>query len=353
MLIRKKLTADEFSNPALRYDEGCDCIQFTPDNGETWVDQPANDPRSSDAYRLPPVTGTDIRCRAAEGMTRLIRAFVDARLDFIGQLGIAGAILGIVTFIPGFNVLYALILAFVGFAVTIAAEVLEAAFTEPVYDQIRCIFECVIDADGQMDQNAFDAAYADLIALDAIARTWCQHVMTLMGPVGMSNAGVQFKAAADCDCNCCDDAATITFDVAGCYTLLARTGFAITTLDNAQGNPAPSAKSGNKTSGFGHAVKVRVEVGAVLTSASMQIRWNSASNPTNVYLREITMYSPTNTILAQFSSAAAGFTQNTWHTVTVNYAGSTECAYLICEGAVEGTGQSGQGNIDNIAMTKA
>lgn len=203
MLIRKKLTEDEFSNPALRYDETCDCIQFSPDGGTTWIDQPANDPRSSDAYRLPALTGSNTRCRAAEGMTALIRACVDARLDFISDAGLAGAILGIVTFIPGFNVLWALILAFVGFAVTIAAEILEAAFTETVYDEIRCIFFCNISENGQMNAEQFVAAYDDLINLDTIPRTWVQAVMNMVGAVGMSNAGVALEAAADCDA--CDE----------------------------------------------------------------------------------------------------------------------------------------------------
>lgn len=215
MLIRKKLTEDEFSNPALRYSADCDCVQFSPDGGTTWIDQPSNDPRSSDAYRLPPLTGTNEKCRAAEGMTELIRLMVNARIEDISSAELAGTILGIVAFIPGFNVLWALILTFVALAFTIARELLEAAFTEPVYEQIRCIYFCNIDEDGQMSQEQFDAAYAALIDLDALARTWVQSVMNLVGAVGMSNAGVALEAAADCDeCEC-----------AWCYTWLSGDGF--------------------------------------------------------------------------------------------------------------------------------
>jgi len=206
MLIRKKLTADEFSNPNLRYDDGCDCFQFTPDGGTTWIDQPSADPRSSTAYLLPPLTGTDTQCRAAEGMKELIRLFVDARLETISDIGLAGAILGVVGFLPGFNLLYLLILAFAGLAVAIAAEVLEAAFTAPVYEQIKCIFFCNMDENGQMSETQFADAYADLIELDTIARTWVQEVMNLVGAVGMSNAGVALEAASDCDeCPECEE----------------------------------------------------------------------------------------------------------------------------------------------------
>jgi len=202
MLIRKKLTPAEFSTPFLRYNADCDCVQFTPDNGETWVDQPVNDPRTSDAYRLPPLTGDDTRCRAAEGMTAFVRAIVNERIDTDTALEFAGGILGIVAFIPGFNVLWALILALASFAVTIAREILEAAFEESDYDQIRCIFFCNIDENGQMSQAQFDSAYADLIDLNAVARTWCQYVFNTFGCVGLTDAGVSLEAAADCDCDC-------------------------------------------------------------------------------------------------------------------------------------------------------
>lgn len=232
MLIRKRLWAGEFSNPALRYNSDCDCVQFTPDDGETWIDQPANDPRTSDAYRLPPLTGDDTRCRAAEGMTSLVRAAVDARLTTDGDIQFAGEIIGLAAFIPGFNVLYALVLAFAFFAVTIAKAILEAAFTEPVYDQIRCIFYCNIGEDGQMSQPQFDAAYADLADLDTIARTWVQATFNTFGCVGLSDAGVALEAAADCDECACDHCFTMSFetgDDGSAYGLVIQGGDYITT----------------------------------------------------------------------------------------------------------------------------
>jgi len=203
MLIRKRLTSEEFSPPNLRYDAECDCVQFTPD-GTTWVDQPANDPRTSDAYRLP---AGDDQCEAAEGMRALVQSFVDERLAVDNELEIAGGILGIVAFIPGFNVLWALILAFAALAVTIARELLEAAFTTEIYDQIRCTFFCHISANGQMSQAQFDAAYAefddDSLYPDVITQLWIHAVMDLVGPVGMSDAGVKLAAAADCGTCAC------------------------------------------------------------------------------------------------------------------------------------------------------
>jgi len=217
MLIRKKLTEAEFSNPALRYDETCDCVQFSPDGGTTWIDQPANDPRTSDAYRLPALSGGDAQCRAAEGMRALVEQFVNERIETDTAIELAGGILGIIAFIPGFNVLYALILAFASLAVTIARELLEAAFTEEIYDQIRCTFYCHIGTDGQMSQGQFDDAYAefdnDTKYPNAITQLWVHAVMDLVGCVGLSDAGVKLEAAADCDECACDHCFTIDFSV--------------------------------------------------------------------------------------------------------------------------------------------
>lgn len=214
MLIRKKLTADEFSPPYIRYNEGTDTVQFSPDGGSTWVDQPELDPRTGGMYQLPPLT-TDAKCRSAAGMTALVRLLVEARLNSVDAAELAAAVLGVVVFLPGFNILFAIILAFVTLALEIASTVLEDAFEGTTYDDIRCIFYCAIDADGVMDETAFDEAYAALIDLNAVARTWCQYVMNMAGHVGMTNAGIHYEEAADCDeCPC-----------AWCYTWLSGDGF--------------------------------------------------------------------------------------------------------------------------------
>jgi hypothetical protein len=202
-IVRKFLTPDEFSNPSLRYDPDCDCVQYTPDGGTTWYDQPAADPRTSPTSRLPALSGDDRACRAAAGMTKLIENSVNERIDAVTAIEFAGGILGIVAFIPGFNILYALILALAAFAFTIGREVLEAAFTEEVYDQIRCILFCHVDDDGQMSVDQLAAAYSDLNALDTIPKAWAQNILATFGAVGMSDAGVALEEAGDCDeCAC-------------------------------------------------------------------------------------------------------------------------------------------------------
>lgn len=202
-IVRKKLTEEEFSPSSIRYNEGTDTVQITPDGGATWVDNETLDPRHSDLLRLPPLTGSDKQCRAAAGMTALVRQLVDQRIDDATSVEFAGSILGIVAFIPGYNVLWALIVALATFAFTIGREILEAAFTEEVYDQIRCIFFCNIDADGQMSAEQFAEAYTQLDDLDTIPKLWVQNIFTSFGEVGLSDAGVALEQAADCDeCAC-------------------------------------------------------------------------------------------------------------------------------------------------------
>jgi hypothetical protein len=149
-------------------------------------------------------------------MRALIQQTVDERLAIDNELEIAGGILGIVAFIPGFNVLWALVLAFAALAVTIARELLEAAFDETIYDQIRCTFYCHIGTNGQMSQAQFDAVYADFANVtlypDVITRLWVHSVMDLVGCVGLSDAGVALAAAADCDTCACTWCHTINFN---------------------------------------------------------------------------------------------------------------------------------------------
>jgi hypothetical protein len=205
-LIRKQLTSDEFSPPNVRYDEGTDEVQVSPDGGTTWVDTPELDPRHSEAARLPALTGSDKQCRAAAGMTNLVRQLVDERIASANTVVFAGSIIGIAAFIPGFNVLWALVVTLATFGFTIAIEILEAAFTEGVYDQIRCIFFCNIDDEGQMSASQFIDCYAQMAELDAIAQSWVESIMLTFGEVGLSDAGVSLEEAADCDeCECLGD----------------------------------------------------------------------------------------------------------------------------------------------------
>jgi hypothetical protein len=204
-VLRKLLTEAELSPPGFRSDPETGDIEYSPDRGTTWYPAPQQDPRTSSIFLLPALSGDDAKCRAAEGMTALVRAWVDERLSDTEAAQFAGGILGLASFIPGFGVLWAFLLTVAGFAMTIGVLVLEEAFTEDVYDDIRCIFFCNIDENGQMSEAQFAEAYEQLSELGAIARTWVQTVMNTVGWVGMSDAGVALEAAADCDTCFCDE----------------------------------------------------------------------------------------------------------------------------------------------------
>jgi len=91
-LFRQRLSEADFSPTSLRYDAGTDEVQYTPDGGTTWNAAPESDPRHSLTLRLPPRTGTDIRCDSAANMVKWLH-------DFLDQLIAAGTTAGEVLFV--------------------------------------------------------------------------------------------------------------------------------------------------------------------------------------------------------------------------------------------------------------
>lgn len=354
--------------PTMRIGAGGEIEWLTPSGWETPTGDyaPPTIPARTDG------TPDDQRCLAAANAARCLELLYENLNDSYGEgldngEALTAFLVAVATIIAAAVALWvAAIVALVGILFGLVYDTMQYLttdlWTSEFTEALTCIlYQCSTNTGGVVTFD-YDCILNNLAAQTDVTSSLTFDQLRLFGQVvyilqfisvdGLNSAGAT-TSVTDYDCtNCeCNLGETVTFDNADCYTLMNRINFAATTLDVTQGNPAPCAKSGNRLTGTGHAVKVRVNVGARISQASMQINWNSASNPSNVYLREITMYSASNTILAQFSSAAGGFTQNTWHTVTVNYAGATVCAYIICEGAVEGTGQSGRGLIDNISMT--
>src|SRR5215207_6568398 len=173
-IVRKQLTPDDISSPTMRFNVDEDVFEVF--NGATWQPAPTLDPRTNPGNLLPPLTGDDIRCRAAAGMTELIRQAVDQRIEDATAIELAGSIMGIVAFIPGFNVMYALMVALATFGFTIAREILEAAFTEDVYEDILCAFFCSVDEDGVMTPQGFIDAKVRLSGLNPVAFSWVENV---------------------------------------------------------------------------------------------------------------------------------------------------------------------------------
>lgn len=199
-IVRKELTQNEVQPPGTRYNSDCDCVQATTDGGTTWVDAPGLDPRSQPGYLMPARTSSDPRCDAAANMVNAIRGFLEGLDDGLTNFAIATAIIAAFgLLVPTLGLILALIIAVADaiFAGEISAW--KAAMTDAVYDQLLCIFFRDASSDGTLTQTQFDTIYGDVGAqLPTTAGQFTQLVLSIIGQVGLNNAGTQGTETADC-----------------------------------------------------------------------------------------------------------------------------------------------------------
>ena len=194
--------------PNLRYDSDSDQVQETYDGGETWVDQPAADPRHATNFRFPVVVADDPQCKAAANMTRYISDLIDQVLATIGVAGTAEGLLAIILpliiELGPFGVLIDLVLGLCFVLFGAGAAAIEAAFTSGVYDTLTCIFYCNIGADGRVTAAQLTQILSDVNdQIGGLVYTVLSGMFLLMGEVGLGNAGTIGDAPADCSgCDC-------------------------------------------------------------------------------------------------------------------------------------------------------
>lgn len=198
-IIRKKLFAGEISPPNLRYDETCNCFERSPDGGTTWIENPGDDARHNDAYRLPALVG-DHRCDVAARITaQLQEALASFILDATLALATTSILNVILLLVGPVGWFVDLIIATGTALAAIGLVAIEAAFTETVWDEIKCIIYNNIDENGQMSAAQADAIYAEIFAnySGTISGTYAQ-LNNLFGEVMFSNAGVERTETGDC-----------------------------------------------------------------------------------------------------------------------------------------------------------
>lgn len=247
-IIRDQLSASQVTPPNIRWNEDCNCVQQTPDNGTTWVDTPQNDPRHGDGFRIPPRGGDDPKCDAAENMKAHIKATFDAIIGSTNALQAASAVFGVFSlFFFEFGIIIDLILAVVNAIFSVGTATLDGALTDDVYDQLLCILYCNISSDGTVTSDQFDTIYAAIDTAPAPMAGTASTVMKLLldtwGEVELSNAGARGEETGDCEaCECCPSGTD------WCETLIDRAinddgGYVADTSDPVWGSftPAPGA----------------------------------------------------------------------------------------------------------------
>lgn len=205
-VVRMELTPNDITPPNLRYDATCSCVQFSPDGGVTWVDDPSDDPRSAPKFAMPHLTGSDIPCRAASNATVYMQTTLDSIFTATSIIQIAGGLLGVGLLIltGGAGVIADVFLAGAEAISALTLTAVEAAFTPTIYDEIKCILYCHMNSSGAITDAGLAAAQADIDALgnSIVSDTFATFVF-MWGANGFSNAGVLGSAPHDCSaCEC-------------------------------------------------------------------------------------------------------------------------------------------------------
>lgn len=200
VIIRKKLSAAEVGGNRLRINPTTGEVESTPDGGTTWNPAPGEDPRHSDSFRLPPLSGADAACDAAARITAELQEALDIFLFEVTAATTVTSILGVLLLLTGpigwaVDFIFAVSAAIIG----IGLLAIDAEFTPTVWDELECIIYKHLDADGQMSAEAADDIYAEIFATysSVISGTYAQ-LNSLYGEVLFSNAGVERTETGDC-----------------------------------------------------------------------------------------------------------------------------------------------------------
>lgn len=207
-VVKKELSESEIAPLNIRYSGTPPVFQVTDDGGATWVDSPQADPRYNPANLLPPLSSySGIECDVAARMTAQLRDTLTIFLNSVDAAQFASGVLGLLAFEFGWiGWLLDLFLLVGNVLIDVGQSNIEAAFTSGVYDDIQCIFSCYVQTNGQISQNALDAAYdAIKAAHSGTVATVIDELRLLYGDVAMSNAGVARDDTGDCSgCDSCE-----------------------------------------------------------------------------------------------------------------------------------------------------
>jgi hypothetical protein len=207
-IIRGRLSAQDFSNPALRYNPTTHGIEYSPDGGTTWNADPTDDPRHSAKFAKPLKTTGDVRCDSAASMVEWIAQFIDyeTNLLVIGAeiTGLANAVLIFFDLLAPWAILIDELITVAGTIFDIGATALTTAFAGDTYDLLLCCFECNIHSDGTVTPNDLENVQAQISDdLNATAALIVNLILSTQGEMGLQNAGTLYDVAGDCDaCDC-------------------------------------------------------------------------------------------------------------------------------------------------------
>lgn len=200
--------------PIIRYDPDCDCVQYSPDGGTTWVTNEEADPRITTTK--PPIKDeADPKCLAAASVVKYVKRIIDNITGPIAAGTTAGGIaLGLVTLLTDLGP-YGILIGVLGFAalnlIAIGAGTITASMTVTVYDELLCILMCNFSDTGSMTGGALSEVYAEIDDQIGGEAAVILHILFgFMGFGGLSGAA-RLKLATD-DCSGCGCVWCFEFD---------------------------------------------------------------------------------------------------------------------------------------------
>ena len=218
-IIRGRLSSNDYSPSSLRYNEGTDTVQYTPDGGETWIDDPADDPRVGTKFLKPLKTGSDIQCRSAASMVMWLRNFIEYEAGIMtagaGVAAIGNGLMALLSPIAPYFILLTIVFDAAGSLFAIGATALNTAFDEGTWDNLLCILNCNIESDGGVTDADMTEIQAEITAqLNTTAGIVLNLILQIQGIVGLSNAGTLYEPedpdCSDCFCGWCWDSSNAT-----------------------------------------------------------------------------------------------------------------------------------------------
>jgi hypothetical protein len=192
-------------------------LQISIDGGETYTDAPEQDPRNNSPV-YPPVEGAssdEKSCIAATGMSLLIEEQVVGNLtDDMSRYTLGQLIHDwVTTLVETSNPFEALINIATNQIFALLISAVRAALTTEVYHTLTCIFLVNMASDLSFDSVAWEAVRSAILSgITGIAGVFLEHLVFLLGAVGLTNlARSQAATEGDCD-DCLDDKRVFVWD---------------------------------------------------------------------------------------------------------------------------------------------
>lgn len=193
-------------------------LQRSLNGGGTWVDAPEFDPRNNSPQSPPlPDDETDqVRCDMAASVAEAIKEQVGEQLtDDMSRYTLDELLQDwVTTYINFWDPFTAIVTIAANQIFALVISALRAALTTEVYDLLKCLVLEHMPADGLWTPAAAESLRASVSAsISGIAGQFLQHLIYLMGAVGLTNLSRSgFVVGADCD-DCEPPTCTSSFNI--------------------------------------------------------------------------------------------------------------------------------------------